>query len=60
VIKSTTVSIEVTATNSVRNAPKLDMDRRVQNAINSQADAMTRRLENFAVRQAARQSGFRS
>ncbi len=60
VIKSTAASIEVTATNSVRNAPKLDMERRVQSAINSQADAMVRRLENFAVRQAARQSGFRS
>ena len=60
VIKSTAASIEVTATNSVRNAPKLDMERRVQSAIDSQAGAMIRRIENFAVRQAARQSGFRN
>jgi hypothetical protein len=59
-IKSTSTAIEVTATNSVRNAPKLDMERRVQSAIDSQATAMIRRVENFAVREAARQSGFRA
>jgi hypothetical protein len=59
-IKSTATLIEVSATNTVRNAPSLDMERRVQSALNSQAAAMVRRLENFAVRQAARQSGLRS
>jgi hypothetical protein len=59
-IKSTSTAIEVTATNSVRNAPKLDMERRVQSAIDSQAAAMIRRVENFAVREAARQAGFRA
>jgi hypothetical protein len=59
-IKSDAVSIEVTATNQVKGAPRLDMERRVQSAIDSQAAAMVRRLENFAVREAARKAGFRA
>ena len=59
-IKSSSTAVEVTATNSVKNAPSLDMERRVQSAIDSQAAAMVRRLEHFAVKQAAKQSGFRA
>jgi hypothetical protein len=59
-IKSSSTAIEVTATNSVKNAPRLDMERRVQSAIDSQAAAMVRRIEHFAVKQAAKQSGFRA
>ncbi|MEI8311486.1 MAG: hypothetical protein WCH98_12095 [Verrucomicrobiota bacterium] len=59
-IKSDAVSIEVTATNQVQGAPRLDMERRVQSALDSQAAAMVRRVENFAVREAARKAGFRA
>jgi len=59
-IKSDAVSIEVTATNQVEGAPHLDMERRVQSALDSQAAAMVRRVENFAVREAARKAGLRA
>jgi hypothetical protein len=59
-IKSDAASIEVVATNKVKNAPKLDMERRVQNALDSQADSMIRRLENFAIREAAKRAGFKT
>jgi len=59
-IKSDAVSIEVTATNQVVGAPRLDMERRVQSALDSQAAAMIRRVENFAVREAAKRAGFRA
>ena len=59
-IKSDAVSIEVTATNQVKGAPRLDMERRVQSALDSQSAAMVRRVENFAVREAARKAGFRA
>ncbi len=59
-IKSSAVAIEVVATNKVKGSPALDIERRVQSAIDSQAAAMVRRLENFAVREAARKAGFRA
>jgi hypothetical protein len=59
-IKSNAVAIEVVATNKVKGSPALDIERRVQSAIDSQAATMVRRLENFAVREAARKAGFRA
>ena len=59
-IKSTSVAIEVVATNKVKGSPALDIERRVQSALDSQAAAMVRRLENFAVREAARKAGFKT
>ncbi len=59
-IKSNAVAIEVVATNKVKGSPALDIERRVQSAIDSQAAAMVRRLESFAVREAARKAGFRA
>ena len=60
VVRSSAVMIEVSATNQVVGAPRLDMERRVQSAMNSQAAAMMRQVEHFAVRDAARRAGFRA
>jgi len=59
-IKATATSIEVSATNQVEGAPALDMERRVQNALDSQAAAMVRRVEHFAAREAAKKAGFKA
>ena len=59
-IRSTASSIEVTATNKVDGAPALDMERRVQSALDSQAAAMVRRIESYAAREAAKKAGFRA
>jgi len=58
-VRSTATEISVTATNQVEGAPRLDMERRVQSALDSQAAAMERRVKH-AAREAARRAGFRA
>jgi len=59
-IRSTATSIEVSATNQVEGAPALEMERRVQTALDLQAAAMVRRVEHFAAREAAKKAGFKA
>jgi hypothetical protein len=58
-VRSDAAMVEVSATNSVAYASRLDIDRRIQSAIDSQAGAMLRQVEKLAIKEAARKAGFR-
>jgi len=59
-VRSDAAMVEVSATNSVNYASRLDIDRRIQSAIDGQAGAMQRQVEKLAVKEAARKAGFRA
>lgn len=58
-ISMTSMVVEVEARNFVSYKEFQDLERRVQSALDSQAAAMLRRVENYAIRKAAKQAGFR-
>jgi hypothetical protein len=60
-VRSNPTMVEVTATNSVGYAHRvMNMNKRIQVALNAQAGAMRRQVEHFAAKQAARKAGFKA
>ncbi len=59
-VRSDAAMVEVSATNSVDYASRMDIDRRIQSAIDAQAGAMLRQVEKLAIKEAARKAGFKA
>lgn len=58
--KSSSVMVEVSATNSVDYASSGDMERRVQQALNGQTRSIENQVKALAAKAAARKAGFRA
>ena len=57
-LKTTDKEITIFAANATDGAPRLEMDRRIQNAVNAQAGAMMRRLKDLAIKEAAKKAAI--